>query len=532
MKKNCIFLLLDSITYDAINSEEKSKYLFPNLYQLYTKYNLKKCVSNSNCTQFVLPSLFSLTMPLDEGGYDYGVKNRQITWLEILKQKGYSTLIFSNCNQIGADNGYDRGADENINSFDYRLILEQKMNRVILPNYEKKIYDSKRDKDLLNDYKNLITEIHNKINIADTLIWNNKLKNINFNIKINIGYELNLINKKPETVIKKLLSINPASLWLFLGDDNLSGINFFIKRVFGSINWRIKYMITKSNLPINFLGHKTVNMIDNFENFKNKLKEIKKPFFIYHHVMDLHDYENFNGFNIFFKKLLNYPKWLKHTSNLRRKKKFFYDSTLMLLDEYVGKILKIIDTETVLFITSDHGHRKSLKKQISRYYIDQDKFNEMHGEDLEVPVMSNVQFSNYEKNKELFDTISVSKTVIDILGINISEYSKTINYENQLIISEHSGRGSFDLRKNLYFTISSVKFRMIVSIINDEIFIKFYDIFLDLDETNDVSADESYAKEMIFFFNFLLESRKEILSIKFKSVKKIHNKFLSKTHGL
>ena len=57
--------------------------------------------------------------------------------MEILKKEGYSTVIFSNCNQMGADNGYDRGVDENINSFDYRLILEQKLNRVILSKYRK-----------------------------------------------------------------------------------------------------------------------------------------------------------------------------------------------------------------------------------------------------------------------------------------------------------------------------------------------------------------------------------------------------------
>ena len=49
-----------------------------------------------------------MTMPLDEGGYDYGVKHRNTTFMEILKKEGFKTLIFSNCNQMGADNGYDR----------------------------------------------------------------------------------------------------------------------------------------------------------------------------------------------------------------------------------------------------------------------------------------------------------------------------------------------------------------------------------------------------------------------------------------
>ena len=82
MKKNCILILLDSITLDTLNNEKTAKMLFPNLSSLVQKFKLKKCVSNSNCTQFVLPSLFSMTMPLDEGGYDYGIKYRKISFME------------------------------------------------------------------------------------------------------------------------------------------------------------------------------------------------------------------------------------------------------------------------------------------------------------------------------------------------------------------------------------------------------------------------------------------------------------------
>ena len=206
MKKNCIFLLLDSITYDVLNSNETTKTarnLFPNIYHLAKKYNFQKCVSNSNCTQFVLPSLFSFTLPLDDGGYDYGIKNKKISFMEILKKEGYSTIIFSNCNQMGADNGYDRGVDENINSFDYRLILEQKLNRVILSKYRKNKENTNSKIELIESYKKLLNEIKTKIINADTLIWSRDLRKINTNIKNNIDLEIDLINKKPEIILKK-----------------------------------------------------------------------------------------------------------------------------------------------------------------------------------------------------------------------------------------------------------------------------------------------------------------------------------------
>lgn len=530
MKNNCIFLLLDSITYDVLNSNEETgsaRNLFPNIYYLAKKYNFQKCVSNSNCTQFVLPSLFSFTLPLDDGGYDYGIKNKKISFMEILKKEGYSTLIFSNCNQMGADNGYDRGVDENINSFDYRLILEQKLNRVILSKYKKNKENKSSKIELVQSYKKLLNEIKSKIISADTLIWSWDLRKINNYIKNNIDLEIDLIEKKPEIILKKILEINPASIWLFLGVSKLHSVNFYIKRIFGAIAWRIKYKITKSKFPINFLGHKTINLVDIFHKFKKKLGNQKSPFFIYHHVMDLHDYENFNSFSNLLSKLLNYPKWFKHSRNIKKKRKFLYDSSLMQVDKYIGKILNILDTNTLLFITSDHGHRKSLKKQIRRSYITDDYFNEMHGEDIEVPLIANTDIGkNNRSDIKLLDSISITKKIISKLDIDVSKYLEKDDQNKQYIISEHAGRGNFDLSKDLFFTVSNHEFRMIVAFVKYELFIKFYAIQKDPMEIEDISSDKKYETQIFQMFNYLKKKRIHIINEKLKKLQKINNKFI------
>ena len=530
MKKNCIFLLLDSITYDVLNSNEtinRSRILFPNIYNLAKKYNYQKCISNSNCTQFVLPSLFSFTLPLDDGGYDYGIKNKKISFMEILKKEGYSTIIFSNCNQMGADNGYDRGVDENINSFDYRLILEQKLNRVILSKYRKNKENTNSKIELIESYKKLLDEIKTKIINADTLIWSNDLIKINNNIKNNIDLEIDLIKKNPEIILKKILEINPASIWLFLGVSKLHSVSFYTKRVFGAIAWRIKYKITKSKLPINFLGHKTINLVDTFHKFKKKLENQHSPYFIYHHVMDLHDYENFNSFSNFFNKLLNYPKWFKHSQNVKKKRKFLYDSSLMQVDKYIGKILNILDSKTLLFITSDHGHRKSLKKQIRRSYITDDYFNEMHGEDIEIPLIANTDIEESDKNNiKLLDSVSISKKIMSKLDIEVSKYLEKNDQDKKYIISEHAGRGNFDLSKDLFFTISNHKFRMIAAFVKHELFIKFYEIQKDPMEIEDISNNKKYETEIFQMFNYLKNNRFHIIKDKLKNLQKINNKFI------
>ena len=527
MKKNCVFILLDSITYDVLNSNEIASNLFPNLYSLASKYNFKKCISNSNCTQFVLPSLFSFTLPLDEGGYDYGIKNKKISFMEILKKEGYSTIIFSNCNQMGADNGYDRGVDENINSFDYRLILEQKLNRVILSKYRKNKENTKSKSELIESYKKLLIEVKDKITNADTLIWSRDLRKININIKNNIDLEIDLIKKKPEIILKKILEINPASIWLFLGVSRLNSINFYVKRIFGSISWRIKFKITKSKVPINFLGHKTINLVDTFNKFKEKLKNQNRPFFIYHHMMDLHDYENFNSISNFLSKLLNYPKWLKYSRNIKKKRKFLYDSSLMKIDKYIGKIINILDADTLLFITSDHGHRKSLKNQIKRFYITDDYFNEMHGEDIEIPLVSNTNIEeNDQDNKQMLDSISISKKIMSKLEIEVSKYIENDDLDKKYVISEHAGRGNFDLNKDLFFTVSNNKFRMIVVFTKNELFIKFYEIQKDPLEIDDLSNNEKYEVQIFEMFNYLKNCRFHIINVKIKNLQKINNKFI------
>ena len=526
MKKNCILILLDSITFDTLNDSKISKKLFPNLDYLAQKYKFKKCVSHSNCTQFVLPSLFSMTMPLDEGGYDYGVKHRNTTFMEILKKEGFKTLIFSNCNQMGADNGYDRGVDENINSFDYRLILEQKINRVILSKF-KKNKNLNKNEELINEYKKLLINIKEKIEDADTLIWSKKLIKINNYIFNNINVEISLVDKEPDIILKKLISINPASIWKFLGDKHLEGFNFWKKRLLTSLNWRIKYFVTKSFVPINLLNHATINIVDKLSIFKKKFLETKKPLFIYHHIMDLHDYQNFNSVNFFIRKLKKFPRWYINSFKLKRKRHFLYDSTLMLIDDYIGEIIKILDKDTFLFVTSDHGHRKSLKKKIKRKYITDDYFNEMHGEDIEVPLVSNTNIEIDKNNKSnLLDTITITKKILFKLNIDISKYIKLKNYDYDFIISEHSGRGSFDLNKNMYFTISNNYYRMLVAFLENELFIKLYNIKEDIDETNDISNKNENSEVINNMFNYLKKNRKDIILNKLKLISKVHNNFL------
>ena len=78
-----ILLVIDALRYDIINNEK----LFPTLFRLSKNRVYKKVIANSCSTQFVLPSLFSLTYPLDNGGYNFGIRDRKESYVETIKKK-------------------------------------------------------------------------------------------------------------------------------------------------------------------------------------------------------------------------------------------------------------------------------------------------------------------------------------------------------------------------------------------------------------------------------------------------------------
>ena len=141
--KKSIYLVIDAMRFDSVKDDLRSKKLYPHLVQLAEKGTLKKVVANAQATQFVLPSMFSLTYPLDNGGYNYGIRNRKCSYAETIKNKlKRKTIMFSTCNQMGIGTSYDRGFDEIYTTFDLRILIEQKINRTLL--YEVDLYKKKK----------------------------------------------------------------------------------------------------------------------------------------------------------------------------------------------------------------------------------------------------------------------------------------------------------------------------------------------------------------------------------------------------
>ena len=119
--------------------------------------------------------------------------------LKVLKKYNRNTILISSCNAMGIGTSFDRGFDEILTTFDFRLLIEQKINRTLL--YEIDLFDKKKitKKQLINTIQKefLITleQLEVFYEKYDKSLWPKKLYNHNKNIYENSIKEKNIIRK-------------------------------------------------------------------------------------------------------------------------------------------------------------------------------------------------------------------------------------------------------------------------------------------------------------------------------------------------
>ena len=273
-----IFLIIDALRYDILDNTK----LYPTLSKLAKDGIFKKVTANACSTQFVLPSLFSLTYPLDEGGYNYGIRYRKSSYIESIKKKyKRNTILISSCNAMGIGTSFDRGFDEILTTFDFRLLIEQKINRTLL--YEIDLFDKKKitKKQLINTIKKEFLITLEQLEIFyekyDKSLWPKKLYNHNKNIYENSIKEKKILLENTEAVIQKIKTVPGGVYWLTLGKIKYKTINYFISRIKSALIWRYKNLVEKQKIwPFLFLDHYQVLFNEMLENLCKKISAIKK----------------------------------------------------------------------------------------------------------------------------------------------------------------------------------------------------------------------------------------------------------------
>ena len=130
-KPNILFFLIDALRYDTVSDAEATRFLTPGIASIAERGFTRRVIANAQSTQFVLPSLFSLTYPLDHGGYNNGIAERPASFSEIIREAGYGTSLVGTCNQMGISLGYDRGFDTVFSAVDFRFLVRYRIDKTL-----------------------------------------------------------------------------------------------------------------------------------------------------------------------------------------------------------------------------------------------------------------------------------------------------------------------------------------------------------------------------------------------------------------
>ena len=109
-----------------------------------------------------MPPLFTQTFPLDFDGYNEVIKNRPVSFVEILKSDGYETYMLQGDDNDGPQSCCDRGFDHTEAIYDMRLLLQNYLEEVLryeIKNLAKHKNKKEETKKKLSNFKSILFHI-------------------------------------------------------------------------------------------------------------------------------------------------------------------------------------------------------------------------------------------------------------------------------------------------------------------------------------------------------------------------------------
>jgi len=462
--KNALFLLIDALRYDVLADPDARRFLTPNLDRIAKRGFVRKVVTNAQSTQFVMPSLFSLTYPLDHGGYNHGIRERPRSFVESLRDAGFETHLLASCNQLGVATGYGRGFDTVRTTSDFRVLLEQRIGRTLRYELARKDDADAEDK-VVAEVALLLDGIEEMIVHHDKSLWPEKLRRINGSVAKGCAAEKALLQRDPKAILEKLSNIAPGIYWRFLGEVKPGGVRLLWHRALESVRWRTRRWVAAQTLwPFLAMSHFPVIFGDLIAPLCRLIESrADGRWFIHMHAMDVHDCRSVNRPIHLISRLRYWPRWLAGRLTGRTKRRWLYDTAVMYVDDLLGRVIHSLERSgqmerTVVLVTGDHG----------LYYAESPRAKSeigyrTHYEDIEVPLL----LANAERpsaDAGLIDSMGVTATFLDALDIPAHQAFKGISAlrgGRDVVVSENCGHGNADLaRRDIYFTVTTDAHRM------------------------------------------------------------------------
>ena len=519
-RRNAIFLLIDSMRYDVASDPESMRAITPNLARLAGLGFARQVVANAQSTQFVMPSLFSQSYPLDHGGYNNGIRERPASFVECLKDAGYQSHLVGACNQIGITLGFDRGFDVVHTAVDYRHILSYRIEMTLQYELELAARGEKTESEALAaiapELDSILEAILRDIDHSDSRSWPRRLKRINARVARLCAEERKLLQESPESVLRKLQALPPALYWRCLGRTQLGPVARFRWRAVESINWRFRKLAVKTGFPVFPLGHFPVLAGDLIPAVCDMVGTIRSPWFLYVHFMDAHDSASLNRPLHLLCRLRFLRRWYRARRQGQTARSFLYDSALMYVDKQIGKLIAVLErqgelSDTVLITTGDHGFSAAASPRRGKKALG----HRTHAEDINVGfVMSDGAARNNDDG--LLDSMGVSATLLDILDIapHASFKGKSaFGAGRRAVISENAGRGNADVaRRDLYFTVTTHDYKLMATLKTSDISCQeLYNLRDDPDELHNLIDDPDMQDTVKSLLAALFAERRELL---------------------
>ena len=521
-KTKGLFLLIDALRYDTLSDPAARKFLFPNLSRLADRGDVRKVVTNAQSTQFVMPALFSLTYPLDHGGYDNGIRERPRSFVECIKEEGFETHLLASCNQLGVATGYGRGFDTVRTTSDFRILLEQRIGRTLRYQLER-AGEAAGDKEKTKVGKELallLDGIQELISEHDNSIWPPKLRRLNSRVAEGCAAERRLLERDPEAVFKKLSGIAPGIYWRFLGENKPGGVRLFWHRALESMRWRSRRWIAKQTLwPFLAMSHYPVIFGDIIDPLCKVVEQrADQQWFVHMHMMDVHDCRSISRPLHLLMRLKYLPRWALGRLMGHTKRRWLYDTAIMYVDDLLGRLLDSLEKtgqmeDTRIPVTGDHGlyyaESPRQKMQIG---------SRTHYEDIEVPLL----LANSDRplsDDGMVDSMGVMATFLDALNVPPHSSFKGVSALSggrPCVISENCGHGDADLSlRNIFFTVTTPSHKLMAVLCGSDLQVeKFYDRRTDPREIHNRIADPQQQVVIAEMLGQLRAERAEIFKLR------------------
>jgi hypothetical protein len=424
------------------------------------------------------------------------------------------------CNQLTIGSGYNRGFSHRYVALDYWFSFEYLLSKVFqedaLRVTENEDSSENGQKRIISQYKDFLTSLLK--DDGDIRKTSTNTANLRSNARIikKIDREMRFASENPDKLLKRIQSMPPEKFVASVGEQEgrLKG-RTFLTYIKIAVRWRLLRQLNKIGFPFTWRTGRCLLISDIWPVIDNFFASAKSsPWYLHFHFMEVHDSTYCNRPIHLLMRLRYYYRWRKAYKAGKTNRSWQYDTALMYLDRYVGKIARLASRryasdEIIYVITGDHGRRSAnpfrTRKSIGL---------RLNCEDIEVPLLVSESLSEKDHQPNL-DSMSIAKTILDIAKISAPPAFKGKSIGDagcQIMISENTGAGLCDpMGKPIYFAAEDKQFKIIgKQHLGMVTVFELYDKKFDSEELNNLLLNTDARKTVEGLVERMIEERQNI----------------------